>query len=176
MTKVMSKVFKNIFGNVWYNMIQLLEISKFYSNMSNHNYVESAIRIEINFGRIPQSLKISMLMLKSINYEILKSVSQKLVPYLQRIFPKGFFSINRWFVDSFFLYRIIVYAITNYDIQTNEMLTTHQLNNNKHPMGLNADLLKVRYSIDWNLCLIFIWRLIAHSRNCIAHKYSNVLG
>ncbi len=46
--------------------------------------------------------------------------------------------------------RIIVYAITNYDIQTNEILTAYQLNNNnnKHTMGLNADLLKVILKFD----------------------------
>ncbi|CAF3710337.1 unnamed protein product [Rotaria socialis] len=42
--------------------------------------------------------------------------------------------------------RIIVHAITNYDIHTNELLTVHQhhLNNNKHhTIGFNADLLKI---------------------------------
>ncbi|CAF3531455.1 unnamed protein product [Rotaria sp. Silwood1] len=42
--------------------------------------------------------------------------------------------------------RIIVHAITNYDIHTNEMLNIHQhhLNNNKnHIVGFNADLLKI---------------------------------
>ncbi|CAF0761369.1 unnamed protein product [Adineta steineri] len=42
--------------------------------------------------------------------------------------------------------RIIVHAITNYDIYTNDMLSVHQhqLNNNKHHThGLNADLLKI---------------------------------
>ncbi|CAF1073906.1 unnamed protein product [Rotaria sordida] len=42
--------------------------------------------------------------------------------------------------------RIIVHAITNYDIHTNEMLNVHQhhLNNNKnYTAGSNADLLKI---------------------------------
>ncbi|CAF0715615.1 unnamed protein product [Adineta steineri] len=42
--------------------------------------------------------------------------------------------------------RIIVHAITNYDIYTNDILSVHQhqLNNNKHHVhGLNADLLKI---------------------------------
>ena len=38
---------------------------------------------------------------------------------------------------------MIVYAMTNYDTYTNEMLTVHQLNNNKHSMGINVDLFKV---------------------------------
>ena len=62
--------------------------------------------------------------------------------FTKNISKRFVFPIDERFIHIF-LHRIIVYAITNYDIQTNEMLTTHQLNNNKHPVGLNADLLKI---------------------------------
>lgn len=73
---------------------------------------------------------------------------------------------------------MIVYAMTNYDIYTNEMLTVHQLNNNKHSMGINADLFKVetRDLFEEKVEFEFLKRLIVHLRSCIVHKSSNVLG
>ena len=65
--KTTSKEFKNISGNVSFNMIPPRAISKFYSNMSNLNYVEFVILIERNSGVILMSSKISMHMSKSIN-------------------------------------------------------------------------------------------------------------
>ena len=38
---------------------------------------------------------------------------------------------------------MIVYAMTNYDIYTNETLTIQPMNNNKHSTGLHSDLIKV---------------------------------
>ena len=45
--------------------------------------------------------------------------------------------------------RVIVHAMTTYDIVTNEMATTHQQPSNHtkhHSFGLNAELLKVSES------------------------------
>ena len=55
--------------------------------------------------------------------------------------------VNKPSAESNYVARVIVHAITNYDIHTNEIFTVHQhqLNNNKHHgYGITADLLKVR--------------------------------
>jgi hypothetical protein len=68
---------------------------------------------------------------------------RKLVRCLRRIFQKGFSFILKRFVLIDLGFRAIVYAITNYDIQTNEIITVHH---HHHGLGLNVDLLKVKSS------------------------------
>jgi len=61
--------------------------------------------------------------------------------FTKNISKRFYFSIKKNKKITIVRFRVIVYAMTNYDIHTNEIL-------NKHTSGLNADLLKVNLRIN----------------------------